>query len=228
MKKRFALIELLVVIAIIAILTAMLLPALAKAREKARAISCTSNLKQLGLGFQMYSQDNADMLPGLYIDAVYKSDTELLPGDSKWRLASDGKYYKCWAYHIYEYVGDKKMYICASNTKTSGGVNYGAPRGCSAAGYILNSPRSLGTIKRVSDFMCLGDKMCNGGGVAYVLSEQYYEMTGPHGDMANHVQADGHVGSAKVFEGPLGHGWPAPDSNYKKYINYDVWGKWNN
>ena len=63
MKKTFTLIELLVVIAIIAILAAMLLPALSKAREKARAIHCTSNLKQLGLSMLMYTQSNPDYYP---------------------------------------------------------------------------------------------------------------------------------------------------------------------
>ena len=80
--EGFTLVELLVVIAIIAILAAMLLPALVKSKDKAHRINCASNLKQLSYAIQMFADDHNDQLPGPIwqgVYDVYNDEPERLP-----------------------------------------------------------------------------------------------------------------------------------------------------
>ncbi len=121
MRKRYAftLIELLVVIAIIAILAAILFPVFARAREAARSITCLSNLKELGLGMQMYLQDYDGAYPvpspqiGAYDVCGYLYGGEYRIWDSS-GMALVNQY--SYGAQIYPYIKNSGIFICPSDS----------------------------------------------------------------------------------------------------------------
>jgi len=108
-KKAFTLIELLVVIAIISILASILFPVFARARENARRASCLSNLKQIGLGVMMYTQDYDEKYPA----AVQPNNQEPSADLGGWWYSN----YWYWPQLLDPYTKSEQVFFCPSSPK---------------------------------------------------------------------------------------------------------------
>jgi prepilin-type N-terminal cleavage/methylation domain-containing protein/prepilin-type processing-associated H-X9-DG protein len=113
-RLAFTLIELLVVIAIIAILAAILFPVFAQAREKARSISCLSNMKQIGLGLMMYVQDYDETYPCADYSVAATSPPPLNPAATG-GFARRVNHYK-WQVWTLPYIKNTQIFNCPSRT----------------------------------------------------------------------------------------------------------------
>ena len=215
--RRFTLIELLVVIAIIAILAGMLLPALNSARQKAKAISCTGNLRQIGQMMQAYT----DAANGMYMNDFFNQSSYVPGGDAgNWawwlltgKYATSGKVLCCPGALDKNAAGSKYM---STLTPQKLADDPWGTWNCTYGGYGLNPHLSSfrqSSIKTPSAVVMLAENRANAkneadnGGKILACSHLYdtYEINWGeggiiyawNGNAANITFADGHVGSIK-------------------------------
>jgi prepilin-type N-terminal cleavage/methylation domain-containing protein len=203
-RSGFTLIELLVVIAIIAILAAILFPVFAKAREKARQTTCSSNLKQLGLAFVQYVQDYDEVFP-----------------DSSGRQMNQAP--NNWTDQIYNYVKSDGIYQCPDDPyAASPTVSYGMNENLvddpnigqrAATLSDLRSP-ALTVLLDESDTNATEDPSAGTASGAVTANPISYNQHDKSTNLANYLGADGHVKalrSEKVSSGTgssfPGNGW---------------------
>ena len=219
----FTLIELLVVIAIIAVLASMLLPALSKARERAKSITCTNQVKQIGMAMNLYYQDFEDYVPPYYYTGYYALTNGAWCGTIYWGfLLSDLGYFPYgWGMRGTNLgkVIDKQVFRCPSvvqrNQENDYAINYNLSAIYLKAPVInVKSPSKLAVV-------CDGSKINSSGvdvpttlmGQSNNLGPDYaYSGMSPYGFAitrhsggANTLFYDGHV--AAVTKALLPTAW---------------------
>jgi prepilin-type N-terminal cleavage/methylation domain-containing protein/prepilin-type processing-associated H-X9-DG protein len=209
-RRGFTLIELLVVIAIIAILAAILFPVFAQAREKARAIACISNEKQIGLAFMLYVQDYDETFPMQEYDMVGPP-------------TCDDTTAVLWTTLLYPYIknggtqamggdnanlqntqityGSTGVFMCPSFPDPQQGTPYGVNISMMTVGWISNncgqplvSPATLAALPSPADSVLMDEQGVNDGVGTYAIfdpEEDYWTNTmGSAPDYLNDIHYD--------------------------------------
>ncbi len=227
-RSGFTLIELLVVIAIIAILAAILFPVFAQAREKARQTSCLSNMKQIGYGLMMYTQDYDELLPSSWLGNGPAANFDPGPGPAY-----------TWQWMILPYIKNSDVYACPSNRfkkrENWRAMFFGTPQVLIPMHYIVNrqvigqfkfeGPSPLSAIESPADAIAVNEnkgrymdstwnnawQTINSGTVMrnWVTNQPEGVSAGEgwlqaHAKMSNFLFADGHAKAMK----PQATIWP--------------------
>ena len=210
-RRAFTLVELLVVIAIIAILAALLLPVLARAKDKARAAQCASNLRQWGLAMRMYADENGDFLPrrGQGVQTL-----ALITRPDDWFNAlplyfSSPSYQELVAENQKPAAGDHNIFICPDAVDPGG--TYFLPYGMNMnlSTWNLPNPTKFGDVVQPLQVVALAD--APGQYASTYPSKQPYSVIARHAGRVNLLFLSGEVQSFSGSYVGCGLGDPSRD-----------------